>query len=171
MMSLKVQCASIVHNGGSSVVRFAKFDVSISLFHEHLHGLEWTAVVADLSATIPERIASSIVHREGGTGDLTGGNADLWNADNSFLLVTSFLLSFIKKNKNCLHEVTVRLFTSVCCCVGRLVYGTTSLLHLQKRTLTAEIIRFFTAIQRALAASNLIVPKSEITDCHLLLRF
>ena len=51
MMSLKVQCASIVHNGGSSVVRFAKFDVSISLFHEHLHGLEWIAVVADLSAT------------------------------------------------------------------------------------------------------------------------
>ena len=34
-------------------MRFAKFDISISLFHEHLPGLlEWTAVVADLSAGV-----------------------------------------------------------------------------------------------------------------------
>ena len=53
---------------------------------------------------------------------------------------------------------------NICCCVGQPVYGTTSLLHLQKRSLTAEIVGFFTAIQKAPAASNFILPKSKITD-------
>ena len=56
--SLKIQCASIVQCTYTMVavvycvVLFVKFDVSISLFHEHLHGLEWTAVVADVSAGV-----------------------------------------------------------------------------------------------------------------------
>jgi len=48
------------------------------------------------------------------------------------------------------------------CCVGRLVYGTTSLLPLQKRSLTAEIVGFFTVIQKAPAASNLSFPSAKL---------
>jgi len=118
--------------------------------------------------TTPAWITFSISRWIRGSGDMTGGNADLWNVNNLF---THDVISvkFIKKNR--LHEVTVSLFTSVFCCVGQPVYGTTSLLHLQMWSLTAEIIRFFTAIQKAQAASNFILPKSEITDWHLSLWF
>jgi len=40
---------------------------------------------------------------------------------------------------------------------------------LQKRSLTVEIVGFFTATQKALAASNFILPKNKSTDCCLLL--
>ena len=63
------------------------------------------------------------------------------------LLVTLFPLRFIKKK-------------SICFCMGQPVYGTTFLLHLQKRSLIAEV-EFFTAIQKAPAASYLSFPRAD----------
>ena len=77
---------------------------------------------------------------------MTRDNVDLWNVDTSYIH-DIISISFMKLKKIRLQEVTVRLFTSVYCCVGRPVYGPTSLFHLQKRSLIAEIVRFFTAIQ------------------------
>ena len=60
---------------------------------------------------------------------------------------------------------------SICCCavLGRPVYGITFLLYLHKISLTAESAKFFTVTQKAPAESNFILPKTEITDCRLLL--
>jgi len=62
----------------------------------------------------PNNPSAECFQWEGGSRDLTGGNTDLWNADKSFACGV-ISVEFLKKSKNHLHEITLRLFTSACC--------------------------------------------------------
>jgi len=47
----------------------------------------------------PARIALAISCGEGGSGDLTGGNTDLWNVNNSFIHDIISITFYRKKKK------------------------------------------------------------------------
>ena len=100
---------------------------------------------------------------------MTGSNTDLWNVDNSF--TRDVISDKFYSKKNCLHEVTVSFVYE-----RLLLLGSASLCHYILASFAEEIsdcrdCRILHSDSKAPAASNFILLKSEITDCHLLLRF